>query len=702
MKNPLFNIIKKLYSQSFNGLPVSLKKTKATKTEASKNYYLIELERTTATFALRGEEVSISDQHISIYELQAKNEAKGLSAIHYTANCQSPHRRRYIVHVYFDRYGNYVETQVKDVQAGVRINIDEAEFKSHAILASGLLVNQLSIQCQQESEELFEMYTKMEARACALSRDIDFSSLDMNQRPIKEYMICIRTCINLQEKLNAFSFEPSVTLIDLLKNIIKSIGRMQKEQAEVKREVADEEEQQEKVANQSDIADVQMRNIKKRRLEQKRQVDDRRASQIQAYINELETLSESGDYVQVIMRKHEIYHQLTILYEDDVDAITRTIQSISENLNAAQQALYRCFENDDLAGAQRLATLPKINIPFQVCFQLATRKQTALLAFCLERFNINVNTYEPEYLPDSHCLIAIAVKNADSSTFNMLLSKGADPNTFFPISGRSLLMECCANRQISFVKTLLGYSAQVNAHEEYREFILPVRTNNAIRLNQLQRLLKNRKIQGNTALSIACQCEDERLTRLLLASGADVNATDSLDFSALASCAMKEESTFSEACLDVLLEYGANINRLEGSKGNQTTLLSFNVMKRRFHDVKALLHRNANPNQNACMTKDIIPGADIQHFGHYRLPKQLTPLHLALLKDYHEIFDYFMNHTNISSANKRSAKYIAIILGRKEYFQALNIREDEAIADSDTLSISSMVSTEDEYWLNIA
>lgn len=705
MKNPLYNIVAKFFNQSFDTMPVTKKKTKATKQEEAKNYYLIELKQSKDQFEFRGDKISILNHHVSIYETQARNESNGMSSIHYTANCCNARGRRYIVHVYFDRYGSYVETQVKDVTAGVRVPVEDAQFKSHAILTAGLLVHQLSTKCQEESRALLSRYEKMEAEACVLSKSINFSSINLNDMTVKKYMICIRACIVLQENLNAYAFEPSDTIVDVLRDMLKRIQRMHTEQSENKRKdetnlMSSDKSKAQQVTNKVKSTDNKPKKKQPDR-KSKQTVEKAKPSRISQYYTEIETLKQSHDRVHAIIRIHEIYNVLTQLHGNNLNGVINAVQGMSENLKLAQEEFDACLKRHDLDGVKALVKLPKINMTFKECVMLAAEKQTELLSFCIDRFKINVNTYEPLLLPDGHSLIVIAVTVKDLPTFKMLLAKGADPNTFYPFKGRNLLMTCCASGLTEFVRVLLQYPVQINAHEESRDFMVPLHRDAAENKEELIQMLEERRIGESTALILACQTGDEKLTRLLLDANADINATNVHGHSALTACAMNESGVFNLACLDLLLARGANINRIEGLANNKTTLLAYNVMKRRFDQVRVLLDRGADPNVFSTTTEDLLPSMHKQNFGRYRLPTKLTALHIALLKGYHEIFEHMMNHTTISPENIRAAKQLAIILGREEQYDVLNVKENDILPDSDQLKVEIISRDEDKYWLRI-
>lgn len=256
----------------------------------------------------------------------------------------------------------------------------------------------------------------------------------------------------------------------------------------------------------------------------------------------------------------------------------------------------------------------------------------------------------PAATADLAKLMKSAILDNDLATINDLLAQGFEPNTHFQSGSSPLLL--AIGKQKDIVKTLLDYGAHPN---------LPA--------------------PNYPPLSLASILGDHRALMLLLDKGANVNAHDNFDLTALHVAAfLSNDDTTIIKVQNCLLDSGADLNALD-HKGQ--TPLHHAVDHYSTAVVNNLLQAGANPNISdfwgiTPLTNAIINAPDsevcsmvsclLANKANPNIPDGIgnTALHLALEKNRPEVVEILLaNGVNdgIPNARGETARNIATAKG---------------------------------------
>lgn len=196
--------------------------------------------------------------------------------------------------------------------------------------------------------------------------------------------------------------------------------------------------------------------------------------------------------------------------------------------------------------------------------------------------------------------IFLAAKGGYADIVMLLISKGADVNEVF-FQKQTALHVAAADGSIAVVNILLEHGANVNAVDSYGQtpIFCAVEKNNVDVFNSLMlggADLKHFSNANSTLLHIAAHNKsDKKITDILFAKGADVNAADNKKRTPLHVALL---SGYTELCF-TLIERGANINAPDEANYTTRTPLVIAAKQGYIDLVRLLLHKGAKLNVGA-------------------------------------------------------------------------------------------------------
>jgi ankyrin repeat protein len=150
-------------------------------------------------------------------------------------------------------------------------------------------------------------------------------------------------------------------------------------------------------------------------------------------------------------------------------------------------------------------------------------------------------------------LLLAAQKYGAVETVKLLLSKGADAKAVDG-AGASAVVHAAAGGDIDVVKALLAGGADSQSRRKVPDMALLDRGNAAVLKEVME--IAARRVSGTTALMSAVGGNHIEIVKLLLSSGADVNASTPSGTTALLLAAPKGNA----ALVKLLLDHGAQVN----------------------------------------------------------------------------------------------------------------------------------------------
>lgn len=250
-------------------------------------------------------------------------------------------------------------------------------------------------------------------------------------------------------------------------------------------------------------------------------------------------------------------------------------------------------------------------------------------------------------------LIKSAIQRNDLATVNHLLDQGFDPN-IRSVSGYTPLYWAVFGKLEDIVKTLLDHRADPNLHTPHS--------------------------WQTTPFLLAAQLDNCKVVMLLLDRGADLNARDHSNRTALHLAILSSNNTAITEIQNCLLDRGAYINTLDFA--GRTPLLVA-VLQGSIAGIDNLLQGGANPDIPDKLGQTPLTKA-VDYYFHFESKSMVnsllanganpnkpgklgnTPLHLALQQDRQEIVDILLAngaHTNIPNASGKTALDIAAAKG---------------------------------------
>lgn len=176
----------------------------------------------------------------------------------------------------------------------------------------------------------------------------------------------------------------------------------------------------------------------------------------------------------------------------------------------------------------------------------------------------------------------------NTNIIKLLIEKGADINFVHKKSGKNILMEAL-NRILSFelVKILIENGANLNHKDKFKNTCLHLLVE-----NQLQTIKYN-------------ESNEEKILKLLIDKGADINARNNMGMTPLMHYALKGEERF----VKILLEHGADINA-------RSEMTAFDLTQN--EEIKALIQKakNNNPQKLIKLLKNFTIDKPIKYTTH--------------------------------------------------------------------------------------
>ncbi len=164
---------------------------------------------------------------------------------------------------------------------------------------------------------------------------------------------------------------------------------------------------------------------------------------------------------------------------------------------------------------------------------------------------------------DGHCPLSVACMTGNLSTGELLLKKGADPDTLDPDMVPMLHM-CVERGSILMAKLLIEHGASINMRCHSRNGITALHLATALEMEDMVRMLLDKganpnseNSEGRTPLHLLVSINNTKLAWILLDKGADPNCTDIDGISPLSMAIRHENVAFAK----LLLERGVNPNK---------------------------------------------------------------------------------------------------------------------------------------------
>ncbi|KAF5621589.1 ankyrin repeat-containing protein, partial [Fusarium sp. NRRL 25303] len=217
-------------------------------------------------------------------------------------------------------------------------------------------------------------------------------------------------------------------------------------------------------------------------------------------------------------------------------------------------------------------------------------------------------------------------KEGSDSLFNLLLEHGADPNVPCAKHGNTPLSKAAAKGHVQAIEKLLEFNADPNIASEH----------------------------GHTPLSRGAMNGHALAVRKLLESNADPNHQDHEGETALHSCSSKGHVS----CIEELVTRGASLNSLMYPDVGEPYLIGFTplvlaIACSQQSSVEKLLTFDPGPGQalHMALASEEFPIAKAV-FKRYPQPNLYdqdlgTPLHLAVMSNSEEIFDFILDQKGI-------------------------------------------------------
>lgn len=667
-------IIKLFYEDKFEGCDVVLKETRD-----QKLYYLIPLPYKEKSFNYNGETCHVRSQHLSIYEEQAKSEKHGLSSLHLTLICSS-RSNQYTVHVYFDRFGNFVETRIEDKNLGVRIKKDHLQIRNYANELVGEKVLTLTKRAEEESQKQIELYEMFIEKAHKTSREIDFNNLPKSQKSVSLWVRMMETARGILNKINLISPTQVLQSPSLITDMIESMQQAMRSQEEQKAHRVKSLKKQQSPKKLSIV-----------RATKPRQADGvAKEKKIKKYREEIDALNDKHDPASLVKRQSLLMKLIGVV---PCQAQSNLLVELLENQNTASEQYLHALKENNLADVKILYPFAKTKANIGLYFELAQKGCNDTLLFLLDHEGFNINTNDPSYLPGANTLITIALVTDNFPLFGSLLGRGAAPDTWIPLKCATILMYATKLGKTPFVAELLKYKDKFDIYEvnEFREFFCL--STQHIRREEIEAIIKRENPRGEDALFYSMLSPQPELIELLLAHGYDVHRMNLDGKSVFGVAAMNTSKKYPIEVLKQLLPFVRDIDEVMGPSKFKNTALAYNCMHRRLPFISLLLEHGANPNL-ACIDRNIALSITSGKLPQLKIPRWLSPLHIAVIKNYPNVVRLLQAKSQLEGKNVKAAIQLAKIFGRVEIGKlfGVEINAKESIANA---------STSEERWKHI-
>jgi hypothetical protein len=518
MRNRLF-ILLAAHQES---LTVSLGRIERRVAQSEDAYFIVKPPTVySQAFKLNDAVYDVRNVHLTIFEIQRRDEASGRSCFHVTIDIASQDTDELRIHVYFDQFGNYCYLNAKSRQ-NENISLGNAHTRELRFYAT-----QYAVQFYSPIETLYQnllvsFNSDYSKALCELENlSIDVFGKEKNVIAIRAY------CNRLDELLKLLHRHKEEHAIVPDKMPLSLLERLYESAQEI---LSKTETIQTKDAR-SDLI-----RIGKAIASLKGVTEE--ASQVADLVQRLETLRLKVESLEDAYLLTTVYSQFEMLKIRALRVLTICEISPTE----------MTIDNEPLRELVRIAPLTFKNV-----YRVVQNNKLTLLALMLAQKKEGIN-FDLRHPSTGYGLLEEAYERKHTEALALLLDAGLNPNVR-SLTGDPLLHRSCLDERVDEAALLLKYGAStlirdvqgftplgVLACIEARPFnhtLFSAFMNNSHCRDNID-LMQGQNNRRSTCLSFACQFNNEAAVAALLANGANPAAIRESDyFNCLQICAWK-------------------------------------------------------------------------------------------------------------------------------------------------------------------
>lgn len=663
--NPAYCAAQELQHKSkFSGKPQFLQN------ESEALYCLIPLPAEITHIKLAGKSYRIDKApHISIYQYYKQNEKHGLSVAHYTwygveENGSNIH---IVLHAYFDHSGKYINCQIKNAESKKIIRGispeegNDIEKKAHT--ATQVILKDLL-------QHVYERRMKSDEQVNQYLNQLDTLSQHIKTQ-LPKYKLVAKSCLEAIDQKNLWTFGPPDSRAELLKTVISSTKeKFKTRKKKINKDFGfypsanipfpESDNGQDPVAredlnNQVSKIDVKAPDVLTNELTLKK---------IESEILFNKKEQKKQPWEKSLIHLGLLNRKFSALVEVEANSFRENelIQTMQQ-INLQHKYLKSLFEenalNGDLDAIKHLSPfVTVIDILFldkllikgniSVCQYVIQNFHECLLF--INHFALSVSSKKDFFEKNTTLLNRVYAFHTSPELLDMLLKNGANPDFrgINPQCTLSLLELSIAGEKDNFVRVLLenganpNQTSQVLTSNTMDPTLKNINDSSAIR-RAMEKAQKQKPefqvLNTSRPLAMAIALRNKKIINLLLQFGASVAQKDNMCFDVLGleSCSQNIQPDID--IIKLLLQFGADINAIQGKDSNVTTALIFACQRGDLDTVKNYIALGADPNlrvPNACRNITNTSNPVIYYDIITALGKSAFELHL-------EIVNYLLN-----------------------------------------------------------
>ncbi|MDQ2993660.1 MAG: ankyrin repeat domain-containing protein [Pseudomonadota bacterium] len=639
-KSPVFTFLECIKQKKISGLKLSFADSLECKQKinSSDYYYFVSLAEIDTHVMIDQTSYIIKQNHMSIYQKFQEHEF-GLTTYHYTAELRDDKRQQFLLHVYYDQFGNYCHHLFQRQERQQKITISILDHTS-VIAISGQYVLPLICEINKlldtHTENVSQKIHQHQMECEELSRGLFSETAEKHSDKIRavyaKYCRATGDYHNALMELNSISFDPNHGTVNRLGDIYKKL-----QSNEILNDLlarADAAVKPVKVASKKQLvaqASPPVTKIEKPKPETSQK--SLQPTETKDILGELKTL-RGVESAKALVRKHELTSRLIQLTNDSqLDRLIRYFTDLDELAVKAQNKILELIEHNKVSD---------IRLLFKIAGEVTSKMVIkAALANAHDTLDFILSKYKKCLDLMVKISPLIMQKQLSFKTLEKLLKKGANPN-MVDVQGQTSLMVASARGDIQKISLLLKYNAFVNCRRIKPSSIIiiygPNHEDNKATRDELTELLQVPS-DYSTALFYAMEEGHIPIVRLLLEHGAKLEMQVKTGFPAYAMCCAISNifnplnDNGRELMRYTFMELRCDINMLMGAPGFQATPLHYAGQFNAPDYVAALLNLGANPNIRRSIAQDRL--------------QCVTPIALCASKGFINIVKLYLEHENV-------------------------------------------------------
>jgi ankyrin repeat protein len=606
-KSPVYHFLELVKCKKMAGATLSFADSLEEKQTADTagNYYLIPLGELETKLIIDRKYYALKQNHMSVYYKYQENRF-GMTAYHYTAELRDNDRHLFLLHVYYDRYGNYSHHLLQRQERQDKLTV-EIEDEISVIALSGQhvlpLICEINLYMDQKVDALSAEIRQLQSQCEEVSKKLFGPQSEKEDTQIRRVYDGYCTLTDQYHatllELNDLSFEPDIGKAKCLAGILLKL-----KSGEILAPLLSKQKSTEKTKKQASdgprktFLKTPPEKIIEEQKPNKNQADNKSvyADEIKSIGGELKSLS-AVDTVKALVRKFELINRyIQIVNGNQVDTLIRLFTQLDQLVLRAQSKIEELVGNNILKDVSALFKIAG-EVSGKMVIKAAVANANEVLDFLLSKYKKNINLLvriEPLLL----------VETLSAKTMEKLLRKGANPNVV-SIFGDTALMEAARLGNIEKMRLLIRYKGFVNYQRVKPPSVVVIADQDRQKAQSYHALLQGELKKPSdlrTPLCLTILNRNLETTVLLLENGADPLMLDRGGFPAFSLCCPLSKSTTAldddgRAFLHFLFTKArCNINMLVGNPGLQATLLHFAAQFDYPDYVIELLKLGADPN----------------------------------------------------------------------------------------------------------